>query len=115
LRGLFTRDARLHFPEARPEPYTLDEGMTLIIQVLEGCQSIHHGMLPEIDVTSATEATGIWCMEDRITWSDAAAAKTGVKTLHGFGRYREEYRDGGSGWQIRRLQLVRDLVNTSKV
>jgi SnoaL-like domain len=113
LRELFTPDMQFYFPEARLEPYGLAAGMNLIVQVLTDCQSIHHGFMPEIRVQNPERATGIWAMEDRLTWTAAAAAKSGIKTLHGFGRYFEEYRHGEAGWQIQRLELVRSRVTTT--
>jgi hypothetical protein len=113
LRALFTSDMQFFFPEARAEPFGLSDGMAIIVQVLTDCQSIHHGFMPEIHVQGPERATGIWAMEDRLTWSDAAAAKSRVKTLHGFGRYFEEYRHGDAGWQINRLELLRSRVFTA--
>ena len=45
--------------------------------------TVHHGHMPEIEITSPTQARGLWAMEDILKWPEGAA----VKTLHGYGHY----------------------------
>ena len=72
---------------------------------LANCVTIHHGHCPEIDITSPTSATGIWAMEDRLMWRDAAAESS--KSLHGFGHYVETYTKTDNHWVIQSLKLTR--------
>lgn len=108
-----TEDATL-----RAEPHTLWEPARQPL-LLEGREAIgayvvrmgplrntvHHGHSPEIDLKSATEATGIWAMEDIIEYPD--------QRLHGHGHYHETYRKEGGHWRfasihLKRLRLVID-------
>jgi hypothetical protein len=107
IAKLFTEDARLFFPENRIEPGDVATSIAFFRQVLEGAVSIHHGHMPEIEFQSMTEASGIWAMEDRIYWSEEAAARINMATLHGFGHYHEEYRKVDGRWLIHRLKLTR--------
>jgi hypothetical protein len=65
--------------------------------------TVHHGHMPEIDITSETTATGIWAMEDKIWWPDGSA----VRFMHGYGHYHETYVRLASGWRIATMQLTR--------
>ena len=71
---------------------------------LTGTVSVHHGHMPEIDVTCSTTATGIWSMEDEIWFPEGAP----IRYLHGYGHYYETYRPEPDGqWRIASLRLVR--------
>jgi hypothetical protein len=79
---------------------------------LRGCVSVHHGHMPEIELTSATTGRGTWTMQD---WLDYEPGHT-PRTVRGKGFYFEEYRRESDGvWRIsamtlRRLWLERDGV-----
>ncbi|MBM4267921.1 MAG: nuclear transport factor 2 family protein [Deltaproteobacteria bacterium] len=79
---------------------------------LRGCVSVHHGHMPEIELTSATTARGTWTMQD---WLDYESGHT-PRTVRGKGFYFEQYRREADGvWRIsamtlRRLWLERDGV-----
>jgi hypothetical protein len=62
--------------------------------------TVHHGHTPEIELTSATAARGIWAMEDMLQWPDG-------RTLHGFGHYHETYEKVDGAWRIKTLKLTR--------
>jgi SnoaL-like domain len=65
--------------------------------------TVHHGHMPEIEVSSPTTATGIWAMEDSIWWT----AGSRRQTLHGLGHYHETYEKIGDRWLIKTLKLTR--------
>ena len=65
--------------------------------------TVHHGHMPEIEITSPTTAKGIWAMEDVLRWPAGAA----VKTLQGYGHYHETYRKTDDGWRIQSSRLSR--------
>ena len=49
-----------------------DKIVTAASVPLTDCVSIHHGHCPEIEIISATTASGIWAMEDMLRWSETA-------------------------------------------
>ena len=62
-------------------------------------RSVHQGYMPEIDLTSATTATGIWSMYDFI--------RSPKGTFQGWGHYHEDYVKEASGWKIKKIKLTR--------
>lgn len=81
-----------------------------IRQLLDGPVQVtttHHGHTPEIELTSATTARGIWAMEDMLWWSD----DDGEYHLHGYGHYHEEYRKVEGRWLISYRKLTRLRVD----
>jgi hypothetical protein len=70
---------------------------------LEGVVSVHHGHMPEIELTSSDTATGVWAMEDRLWFPPGSP----VEFLHGYGHYHETYRREDGRWRIATLTLTR--------
>jgi len=70
---------------------------------LEGAVTVHHGHMPEIEITSPTTATGVWAMEDHLWWPEGSP----VRHLHGYGHYHETYVKTVGGWRIASLHLSR--------
>ena len=64
-----------------------DEFLAFLRETLGDVVTVHHGHMPEIELTSPTTATGIWAMEDMLRWPDGAE-------LHGYGHYHETYEKG---------------------
>lgn len=104
LRGLFTPDALIFYPEARDAPDPRDVAIPFIVEALKDAVTVHHGHMPEIEILSATEARAVWAMEDLV--HRASGALPGAQS-HGFGHYHEEYVWRGEGWLIHRLTLTR--------
>jgi uncharacterized protein (TIGR02246 family) len=77
-----------------------DEFVEYLQQILGDAITVHHGHMPEIDITSPTGATGIWAMEDVIVWSNGSR-------MHGFGHYHEVYRRIDDSWLIASSTLTR--------
>jgi len=72
--------------------------------------TVHHGHMPEIELTSATTATGVWAMEDMLRWPDG-------REMHGYGHYHETYEKVGGAWRIKSSKLTRlrtDLTQASE-
>jgi hypothetical protein len=65
--------------------------------------TVHHGHMPEIEITSPTTARGVWALEDQLWWPDGAP----IRHMHGFGHYHETYEKTPSGWRIKSLTLTR--------
>jgi uncharacterized protein (TIGR02246 family) len=66
-------------------------GLTLV-------QSVHQGHMPEIELTSAATATGVWPFEDFNLWEDGAQN-------HGYGHYLETYVKADGRWRIKTMKL----------
>jgi hypothetical protein len=79
----------------------------LIKDLVAPALTIHHGHMPEIELTSATSARGVWAMEDLIWWPEGSRRKT----LHGFGHYHETYEKIEGRWLIKTLRLTRLRVD----
>jgi ketosteroid isomerase-like protein len=62
--------------------------------------TVHHGHMPEIEITSPSTATGIWAMEDLLRWPDG-------QELRGYGHYHEAYEKIDGGWRIKTTTLTR--------
>ena len=77
--------------------------VALVMNVVAPAITVHHGHMPEIEVTSPTTATGIWSMEDSIWWPQGSRRKT----LHGLGHYHETYQKIDGRWLIKTLTLTR--------
>ncbi|VWX46789.1 nuclear transport factor 2 family protein [Novosphingobium sp. 9U] len=61
-------------------------------------QSVHHGHMPEIELTGPDSATGVWAMEDYNIWEDGSQN-------HGWGHYLETYVKRDGRWQIATMAL----------
>jgi SnoaL-like protein len=88
-------------------------------RVLTGVITVHHGHMPEIEITSATTARGLWTMEDILRFPLKAANPlvswlpegSAFKELHGFGVYHETYERIDGRWLIKTLMLRRLRVD----
>jgi hypothetical protein len=67
-----------------------DEFMTFLSGRIGDVATVHHGHMPEIELTSLTTATDVWAMEDMLRWLNGME-------LHGYGHCPEadEKVDGG--------------------
>lgn len=77
-----------------------DEFMAFLRETLGDVVTVHHGHMPEIEVTSPTTATGIWALQDLLVWPD------GTRLL-GFGYYHETYEKHDGHWRIASTKLTR--------
>jgi hypothetical protein len=97
---LFTEDAWL---SASPDPNETFAGRADIVRrvsgVLRDATTVHHGHMPEIELTGSDTATGIWAMYDFVELPQLV--------LHGWGHYHEEYAKQEGRWRIRRSRLSR--------
>ena len=77
-----------------------DEFLAFLTETLRDVVTVHHCHMPEIDVTSSSEASGVWAMEDMLRFGNGME-------LHGYGHYHETYRNDGNGWRIASSRLTR--------
>ena len=77
-----------------------DEFIASLEQLLSDAVTVHHGHMPEIELTSASTATGIWALQDIVMWPDGTR-------LEGYGHYHEAYEVVDGQWRISSLVLTR--------
>lgn len=108
---LFTADASLDVdtavstrgadPRSIPTVRGRAEIVKFVRSVVDDCITVHHGHMPEIELSSPTSARGVWAMEDIVD-------KVGVRLVRGYGHYHETYRREADGqWRIATLRLTR--------
>ena len=73
---------------------------------LERSVSCHQGFTAEIEILDGETATGIWAMQDVISWEDRHP-REGWKSIVGRGHYHETYRRLDGAWRIATLRLTR--------
>jgi len=97
---VFTADAVV---EASPDPDQIFRGRAEIVasvsEALRGAVTVHHGHMPEIELTGRNRARGIWAMYDFVDLPQLL--------LHGWGHYHEEYRREDGVWRIASTKLTR--------
>ena len=77
-----------------------DAVMEVLRDTLDNVITVHHGHMPEIEVTSPTTASGIWALHDLLLWSNGAR-------LEGYGHYHESYAKVDGEWRIASSTLTR--------
>jgi SnoaL-like domain len=115
-RGVFTTDVVVTLdmavgvggadPETAPPLEGVDNFVPMVLGGLEGVATMHHCHTPELALTSATSATGIWAMEDLLIFGDG-------RELHGAGHYHETYEKHDGSWRIKTLHLTRTILRMS--
>jgi SnoaL-like domain len=63
-------------------------------------RTVHQVHAPEITLTSATTAQGVWALNDVVRLAPAV-------TLHGYGHYHETYEKRDGHWRIKTSRLTR--------
>jgi SnoaL-like protein len=105
LRGVFTDDARMDI-----DGFVSEGGDAIIAfmsQVLAPLRTVHHGHMPEIDVTAADRASGVWAMFDYVEFP----ADGPPQGFEGFGHYHDEYRLEDGVWRIASTRVTRLRVD----
>jgi hypothetical protein len=89
------------------------EALRAGFESLKNVTTVHHGHMPEIEITSPTTATGIWAMEDQLRWAEGQwPAAPSYTRLVGYGHYVETYQKGSDGqWRIKTVALNRIRVD----
>lgn len=77
-----------------------DEFVGFVRRALGDRVTVHHVQQPEIAVTSASTATGIWAMQDVVRFAPGL-------TMRCFGHYDETYRKQDGEWRIASSTLTR--------
>ncbi|MGD1111639.1 MAG: nuclear transport factor 2 family protein [Mycobacterium sp.] len=115
-RAVFTADLQVTLdmavgvggadPMTAPPIEGVDNFVPMVLGGLEGVATMHHCHTPELTLTSATTATGIWAMEDLLVFADG-------RELHGAGHYHETYEKQDGSWRIKTLHLTRTILRMS--
>lgn len=85
--------------------------IAMIRNAVEHRITIHHGHMPEIEITGEADARGIWAMEDVILNARGDAPFY----LHGYGHYHDTYVRLPEGWSIRTTQITRLFLRSGEV
>ncbi|MFF2996574.1 nuclear transport factor 2 family protein [Streptomyces sp. NPDC057950] len=102
LAALFTPDAKIvtdGIAFASPADFA-----GTVRDFIGAAPTVHHGHMPEIEITAPDTASGIWAMEDLLTFPAGENAPEGH---NGYGQYRETYRRVDGSWLIESLSLTR--------
>jgi hypothetical protein len=106
LAAVFTDDVVIDMTgEGAGITRSVAEYMPFLRNAIGEVRTVHHGHMPEIELTSPTTATGIWAMEDKLWWPAGAA----IGHMHGYGHYHETYQKTDAGWRIKTMTLTRLL------
>ena len=101
MRAVFSDDLVMDTTESGGDKITgADEFMAFLRDAIGDVVTVHHGHMPEIELTSATTATGIGAMEDMLRWPDGTE-------MHGYGHDHQTYRNEDGTWRIATSSLTR--------
>ena len=106
---VFAREAVMEVPEANLVQRGREAIVSSVSAALTGARTVHHGHMPEIDITGPDTARGTWAMFDYVEWPPSESG--GRVGLQGYGHYEEEYVREDGEWRIARLRLVRLRVD----
>jgi len=104
LAQVFTEDVTIDVSgEGGGVTHTVAEYIPFLRANIEEVITVHHGHMPEIELTSATTARGIWALEDQLWWPQGGP----LKHMHGFGHYHETYEKTDDAWRIKTMTITR--------
>ncbi len=109
FKAVFASDARMIVPEGGVDLTGNQTIADTISGFLQGATTTHHGQMPEIQITGANTAKGIWAMFDYVQFP-GIDGQSGMG-LQGYGHYHEEYVREDGEWKIARLELSRLRVD----
>jgi hypothetical protein len=104
LAAVFTDDVEIDMTgEGAGITRSVGEYMPFLRDAIETVITVHHGHMPELELTSPTTAKGVWAMEDKLWWPEGSP----IAHLHGYGHYHETYEKTADGWRIKTMTLTR--------
>lgn len=114
--ALFTHDALFDVHGALEENPVVDaaaepiRGRAAIVEYVSSgitpLTSAHYGHMPEIDILSDEEATGIWALDDILR----QPAGSPFTLFRGHGHYHERYSRADGQWRIASLRITRLMI-----
>ncbi len=100
-RALFTDDFVSDTSKAGGKViHGADEFVAFTRRSLRAQPTVHQVHAPEIELTSATTARGVWALEDVVRFGPGV-------NLRGYGHYTETYEKSGEQWRIKTSALTR--------
>ena len=104
LADVFTEDVEIDVTgENGGVTHSVADYIPFLRAAIEDVITVHHGHMPEIQLTSPTSAVGIWALEDQLWWPEGAS----LEYMHGFGHYHETYEKQDAGWRIKTMTITR--------
>jgi hypothetical protein len=123
LRTVFAKDVLCDFRGAATDPRTghnpvpeatgaVLHGIEDAVAAFEGSgahfTSVHHGHMPEIEIISDNQATGIWALFDLLRFKAGP-----ITEITAYGHYYETYEKAAGEWRIKAIRLTRLRVDTT--
>ena len=100
-RAMFTDDFHSDTSEAGGKVIDgADEFVAFTRKSLRRQATVHQVHAPEIAITSATTARGVWALEDVVRFGPGV-------NLRGYGHYHETYEKADGQWRIKSSKLTR--------
>jgi hypothetical protein len=100
-RAIFTDDFLSDTSEAGGKVIEgADEFVAFTRKSLRNQATVHQVHAPEIELTSATTARGVWALEDVVRFGPGV-------NLRGYGHYQETYEKIDGKWRIKSSKLTR--------
>jgi hypothetical protein len=104
-RGIFSDDFHSNTAESGGKVIDgADEFVEFTRKSLRKQATVHQVHAPEIELTSATTARGIWALEDVVPFGPGV-------NLRGYGHYHETYEKVDGQWRIKSSKLTRLRVD----
>ena len=117
MRELFASDCTVDLSGSTTDPATGEDlfpatgnqilrGVDAVMQAYGAgteLRTVHHGYIPEIEITSDTTASAVFPMTDRLFFPEGAPAAGMI----GYGHYFETYEKIGGKWLIKTIRLTR--------
>jgi hypothetical protein len=107
---LFTPDATVAAGNAEADVKGMVTGREKIVRWVSdqvgNAVTVHHVFAPEIEIESPSRASGVWAMEDIVTFAEDVP-KRPFRSLNGFGHYHETYLAEQERWYIKSIRLSR--------
>jgi len=106
---VFAIDAHMEVPEGGLSVDGREAVVQSVSSALDGVTTVHHGHMPEIEITGPDTARGIWAMFDYVDFP--AVEGRDRFAFQGYGHYTEDYIREDGTWRIARLELSRLRVD----
>ena len=106
FRALFVDECTFESGGSRPI-HGPDSFVRRVQELIHPGTSVHHGHMPEITITGADTAQGVWSMLDYVEVDPDERGRRGVV---GLGHYYDEFVRTGEGWRISSWALRRTRV-----
>ena len=101
MRAVFADDVVMDTTAAGGNLITgADAFLEFLRPTLQDVITVHHGHMPELELTSPDQAKGVWALQDTLIWPDGTR-------MVGYGHYHETYQKVGGEWKIKSSTLTR--------